>query len=229
MPAVNVPIQRGRGWQWASLLLALITGAFAFAYYVPLVRAHSALTEQYKKLAAEAAVQRKQLTDVVVTLKSVSDERDKLVLQSQREHEVQRSKENGIEQLETSVRSTVKKFTGKGRVELLRQDSILKATLATPALIGHGTAEVTALGKQALCAFAGAFKTNGAQVVIDGFGVGAPSKEAFSFTLAAGRAAAVAKQLTEGCKLDAKQLEIRVNQNVTSSTVGVEMRISARN
>lgn len=226
LSAVGVSRHRGRGWKVVSSLLLVVIVAFSLAYYVPLYRAHTTLTDQYRKLASESKRQREQLTETIETLKLVSAEREKLAEQSRHEHKDQDVVSQRTSKLEENLRGTLKKFLGKGRVELSRQGSVIKATLGTPALLGQGNSDVTVFGKQALCALAGPLKTAGAQVIVLGAATATPPKGEFSFPIAAGRAVNIAKQLIDGCGFDANKLEVRVNQSVKVPTLGAEVQVT---
>jgi chemotaxis protein MotB len=227
--AIGTSRHRGRGWKVFSILLVMGIGAFIFAYYVPLYRAHALLTEQYRKQMDEARRQRQQLTDNIETLKQVSSERDKLAEVSRHEQKDADASNQRLVKLEENLRVTAKKFLGKGRVGLIRDPSTVTLTLATPALLGLGTVDVSVFGKQALCAIAAPIKTSGVRVIVTGGGINSPPKSDYSFPLASGRAANVAKHLVDACGLDAGKIELRAKLSEKDPAIGAMIQLNLEN
>ena len=221
-----VPQKRGGFFRVVAVLLLLGTAVLATAYYIPLYRAHSALTSEYRKLANEAATQRRQLTESIETLKRISAERDALATQARSQLKQGESARTQNEKLEQGLESALKKFTGKGRIEMRKQGGQVILTMAAPATIGLGTADVTEFGKKALCALARPAKTAGSKAVITGMGVVLQPKKEFSFALAATRAASIAKLLSDGCGFPPDKIEIRVAQQTDQPNLAAEIALS---
>lgn len=225
--AASVPKRGGRGWRVTSILLLTAFAAFAAAYYWPLFRAHSALNEHYRRQSKEAATQRQQLTDTIATLKAVAEERDKLIDQAQQAQKEDSARKQRIDRLERSIEPTLKPFKGKG-LTVTREGDKIAISLGSPALIGQGTAEVTAFGKRALCAVAQSIKTGSLKVAVIGFGAAAQPKGTFSFPLASARAGNVAEQLSGGCGLESSQIAVAVEQSLLPANQGVRLVIEAK-
>lgn len=224
--AVGVTRRSGRGWKVLAAVLSVSALAFVFGYYVPLYRAHALLTNQYRKQMDEARKQRQQLTETIETLKLVVAERDQLAETQRREQKDQESTVQRNGKLDENLRAALKKFLGKGKVLLVRQGATLALDFESPAMLGQGTADVTVLGKQALCALAGPLKKTNAKLVVVGGGITAPPKSEYSFPLAAGRASNVSKHLSEVCGIEVGQLEIRAKSSDSKPTLGVEVQVS---
>jgi flagellar motor protein MotB len=225
--AASAPKRSGRGWRVTSMLLLTAFAAFAVAYYWPLYRAHSALNDHYRRLSKEAATQRQQLTDTVATLKAVAEERDKLAEHAQQDQKDESARKQRIDRLERSIEPTLKPFKGKG-LALTREGDKIVVSLSSPALIGHGTADVTAFGKRALCAIAQSIKTGSLKVVVIGSGATAQPKGTFSFPLASARAGNAAEQLGEGCGLESSQIAVAIDQSLLPANQGVRLVIEAK-
>jgi flagellar motor protein MotB len=226
--AVGAPKRQGRGWRVAAILLLTAFAAFAVAYYVPLYRAHSALNDHYRRLSKEATTQRQQLTDTLATLKGVAEERDKLVDRAQKQQKDDSGRKQRMDRLERGFEPTLKPFRGKG-LAIARDGDNLALAMGSPALISHGTADITTFGKRALCAIAQAVKTGAFKVTVVGFGVTEKPKQGFSFPLASGRAGNVAHQLSDGCGLEASQIAVAIDQSLLSPTQGVRLVIEPKN
>jgi chemotaxis protein MotB len=220
-----VPARRGagNGWRIVTMLLLVATGAFVGAYYVPLYRAHGTLAESYQKLSTESQTQRKQLTDTITTLKLVSEERDRLATQSRAKKRDDDASKQRAERLEGSLSAALKKYLGKGRVELKRDAGQLTLSLAAPAVIGKASADLTDFGKKALCAAVSPLKSNSAKLLVSGTSGG---KDPFSFALAADRANGVAKQLGEACGLDAAAISTDVARSAGDASVGAMIKFT---
>ncbi|MGC4068727.1 MAG: hypothetical protein QM784_29580 [Polyangiaceae bacterium] len=225
LSAVVSTQSRGRGWRVASIVLLLGIATFGAAYYIPLYRAHSTLTDEYKKLSAESQTQRKQLTETIDTLKKVAEERDRLASQTRGVRDSQESAAQQIEKVEGAVGAALKKFTGKGKVEIARTTDAIEVTLASPALLGLGTADVTDFGKKTMCALAGALKSKDVQLQIIGNGADPKTKTAVSFPLAAARAANLAKHLNDACGVDAARLHVGVRSTPAEASLGATIQI----
>lgn len=214
------PRQRGRGFRIVGVLLLLGGIALLVGYYIPLYRAHVALSAQYKTLAAESATQRRQLTESIQTLKRISDERDALAASARTEKKQSDAASSQLDRVARELDGNLKKFYGKGRLEKEQpkdpqaggKAGEMRLTLFAPAVLGVGTAALTDYGKKALCGVASAAKASHLQVKVVAMGVLAQPKGKFSFTVASARAAAVATQLVEACDLAPESLSIEVSQ-----------------
>jgi flagellar motor protein MotB len=225
MSAVVSTPSRGRGWRVASMVLLLGIATFGAAYYIPLYRAHSTLTEEYKKLSAESQTQRKQLTDTIETMKKVAEERDRLATQTRGIRDTQEASAQQVEKTDGLIGAALKKFSGKGRVEIKRVGNVIELNLASPALLGLGTADVTDFGKKAMCALAGAVKSKDVQLQIVGNGADPKAKTAVSFPLAAARAANLAKQLSDSCGVETSRIQIGVLPTPAEPALGATIQI----
>lgn len=226
--AAMVPRKRGKVLRVLGFLLLLAMAALLLGYYVPLYRAHLALTTQYRNLATQSAEQRRQLTGSIETLKRISEERDALAVQARTHTKQEEGAALQADHLDRDIETGMKKFFGKGRIEKRREGAVMKLSLSAPVVLGIGTAALTDFGKKALCALAVPLKTSSARVRITGFGVLAQPKGKFSFALGAARAANIATQLTETCTLAPEAIEIDVGQTGASVDRAAEIVVTAK-
>jgi chemotaxis protein MotB len=219
--AIGVSPHRGRGWKIFSALLCVGSATFVGAYYLPLYRAHSLLREEYKKSSADAATFRKQLTDTVATLNRTTDDCDKLRSETRKQTKDSDALASRTERIERSLQIPLKKFQGKGKLSVTRQNDRLRVTLAAPALVAATGGELTDFGKKALCALGGSLKDSDVRVVVQGLGVGPHDKPASnSWQLATTRAGNAAHLLSKNCGLDSSRIEVAVSANSASPDGG---------
>jgi hypothetical protein len=219
LASVGVSSHPGRGWKIFSGLLVVGSATFAIAYFVPLYRAHALLREQYKTATTQAATFRKQLADTVATLNQTSDECGKLRTQVHAQDKNTAVLVSHSERLERSLQAPLKKFQGKGRLSLERQQEKLRVTLPAPALVAPTGGDLTDFGKKALCALGGSLKDSDVHVVVQGLGVGATDKAGSAWQMAATRAGNAAQLLSKSCGVDSSRIEVTVNPT-TVATVG---------
>jgi len=209
--AVALTPNRGRGWRILSGVLFVASATFAAAYYLPLYRAHASLSREYRTLSTESTTQHKQLTETLDTLKQVSAERDHL-------NQIAASKKSGdalvhdAEKLEHDVQAALKKYLGKGKVQISRDKEKLRVSLSAPALVHATTGELTNTGKKMLCQLGGELKSANAHVAIQGYAEPVAGNPAAAWKLAAVRAAVATQLVSETCGVDPHRVEAVVHE-----------------
>lgn len=209
LAAIGVSPNRGRGWRILSGLLFVAALTFTAAYYIPLYRAHASLSREFRTLSGQASTQHKQLTETLDTLKQVSADRDRLNALAGTKQKTSDARTPQAENLERDLTTALKKYMGKGKLQLARHGEILKVTLASPSLVPATSADLTDAGKKSLCGVGGALKTADVHMVIQG-SASAMTPNGTAWKLAASRASAAAQLLTETCGVDPKRVELSV-------------------
>ena len=216
LAAIGISPHRGRGWRVLSGILLVGMATFTTAYYLPLYRAHAALRQEYRTLSSQANTQHKQLTDTLDTLKQVSTERDHL-------HEIagnQRRNSDALlpqaESLEHDLQTSLKKYLGQGKLQLVRQSEKLRITMASPLLVAATGADLTDAGKKALCLVGGTIKSADVRVVVEGYGAGSMPRNTAAWQVAATRAGNAAQLLGESCGVDSSRIEVQVSNPMPS-------------
>jgi flagellar motor protein MotB len=210
LASVGVSPHRGRGWKVLSGLLLVGSATFALAYYVPLYRAHSRLRAEYKATSTEAADFRKQLADTVATLNQTTDDCAKLRAETHQHGKNTAVLVSHAERLEKNLQAPLKKFQGKGRLTLERQEEKLRVTLSAPALVAPTGGDLTDAGKKALCAVGSSLKDADYHVVVQGQGVAKTDKTSSAWQMAATRAGNAAHLLSNSCGVDSSRIEVAV-------------------
>ncbi len=202
--------KRGRGWRIFSTLLLVGSVTFAVAYYLPLYRAHAALTGQFRHLSREATTQRGQLTQTLDTLKQVATERDQLSESSRKQQDASRTLATQLESLERELRTQLKKFIGPGKLDLQLQKDKIRFALASPALIANTGGSITEPGKSVICIIGAAAKSADLGVHVYAAAVQGAAKHGPEWQISALRAGNAAQHLVDKCGVESKQIELHV-------------------
>jgi chemotaxis protein MotB len=217
---------RGRVWRILSGVLFVASATFIAAYYLPLYRAHASLTREYRTLSTEATTQHKQLTETLDTLKQISTERDQL---SQVVGSTQRNSSalvHEAENFEHDLSTSLKKYIGKGKLQVSRDKEKLRLSLASPALVHATSGDLTDTGKKVLCQVGSGLKRTSARIVVQGHGASTPSNAATTWKIANARASVAAQLMIESCGADPKNVEALVHDPLhptDDSAISVEI------
>jgi flagellar motor protein MotB len=179
---------------------------------------------------AEASTFRKQLTDTISTLNRTTDDCDKLRSDVRKQTKDADALASRTERIERSLQIPLKKFQGRGKLSVARQNERLRVTLAAPALVAPTGGDLTEFGKKALCALGGSLKDSDVRIVVQGLGVGPNDKPTTNnWQLATTRAGNAAQLLSKNCGLDSSRIEVAVSANPTSTDGGaVAVEITPR-
>ncbi len=207
LAALGISPHRGRGWRILSGVLLVGTATFAAAYYLPLYRAHAALSREFRTLQNRANTQHRQLSDTLDTLKQVSSERDKLSEIAGKLQATRNALTPQAEGLERDLQGSLKKFIGTGKMQLKRQSEKLIIVLASPAFMPTAGAELTDAGKKAICLIGGVIKSADVHVAVRGYAAVTQLKNGAAWPSALSRAGNVAQLLSESCGVDASRIE----------------------
>jgi flagellar motor protein MotB len=210
LAAMGVSPHRGRGWRIFSGVLFVTVLTFAVAYYLPLYRAHDSLSREYRALSVQASTQHQQLADTLDTLQRISVERDRLNTVAATKQKSSEALIPQAEGLERDLNTALKKYLGKGKVQVTRQQERLHVSLASPALVQATGADLTDPGKKSLCAVGGALKSADVHITVQGFAAGPVAEAATAWKLASARAAGAAQLLSETCGVAPGRVEVVV-------------------
>jgi flagellar motor protein MotB len=207
LAAIGISPHRGRGWKILSGVLLVGTATFAAAYYLPLYRAHSSLSREYKTLQSQASAQRQQLTETLDALKQLSSERDRLSEIAGKLQATRNTLTPQAESLERDLQVPLKKFVSTGKLQIRRRSEKLSITFASPTFIAAAGAELTDAGKKAICLIGGVIKSADVHVDVKGYTAATPTKSGTGWQSALLRAGNVAQLLSESCGVDASRIE----------------------
>lgn len=224
LAAIGVSPHRGRGWRIVCGILLVGAATFAVAYYLPLYRAHAALSREYLTLSTQSKTQHEQLTETLDTLKQVTTERDHLNETASKQQKAGDTLAPQAESLERSLQSSLKKYLNPSVARLTRQKEKLHLDLASPALVASAGADLTDAGKKTLCLVGNAIKSADVHVIVRGYGAKSLPKKVSAWQIAALRAGNAAQLLSESCGVEASRIQIVV-ANLTPDSDGTAAQV----
>jgi len=198
-------------WKTVLVLLFLIGAAtFVLAYYLPLYRAHAALTAQHQALSGKAQANADALKQAQAELSTTKERRDELERERFQQDSAKKSALSKLELVKASLSSKLEKYSSKGQLAVTLTEGRLFVSLPDSLLFAANKADVTAKGKAVLCDIAKSTAQNPLRVgsVAGDAGGAAPTlgddfESIWAFTAA--RAASVAQTL-EGCGVASSRL-----------------------
>jgi len=202
----------GSGGFWSGLFRWLVgffivgTLTAGAAYYLPLHRAHKALTEQYGIVAKRAETQEAELKRLKADLASAQTDRDRFQSESGQQEAHQKADKERDTKLRDVLATKLAGYTGKAHLNVVTRSEGV-AVLIPPTLIRMQGAEVSEAGKGTLCTITKAMSAVGplsyrVGVFVartDAAGNG-PREQAAS------RAASTARALEEKCTVPATRI-----------------------
>jgi chemotaxis protein MotB len=177
-------------------LLVIGLATFVAAYYVPLLRAHQALTRLSQESTSKAEVLDQKVKKLETDLAAATGERDKL---SQAEKERASTSKDGKDRLaaiESDLNAGLKKYAGKGTVTVAATDAFVRVSIRSDLLFPGDKPELNLTGASALCDVARAAGAHRLDVVLGTQSLVAPVGESAwaSASEAAGRVATYLEQ-----------------------------------
>lgn len=153
----------GGGTSWGRILFGVLLvgcGTFAFAYYVPLYRAHSALVSDHSKLRGELENAQSAAKEAQGELKTLKEKNEELTAERDKRESAQKSAGAGATSLRDAVLTAIDKAVKKKQGVAAVEDDGVRAGLAPSFVLSTGKLEVSGSGKEALCAIAKASGTS---------------------------------------------------------------------
>ena len=193
-------------FRWLVGLFIVGTLTAGTAYYLPLHRAHKALTEQYGVLAKRVESQEAELKRLKTDLSSAQADKDRLETEHGQQEARQKADKERDSKLRDVLAGKLAAYMGKAHLNVLTR-SEGAAVLVPPTLIRMQGAEISESGKSTLCAIAKAMSSVGplsyrvgAYVSRTDAAANGPREQAAS------RAASAARALEEKCAVPATRI-----------------------
>lgn len=151
LAALGVPKHRGRAWRVLFVLVLIGTAAFVLAYYLPLYRAHAALSAEFQRLAHEHAQTRADLKLTLASLERVTKERDALQAAASAEQSRTQAGAQRLEQLQWQLDPKLKGDLKDKAVELDRDAKALRVRLNARRYFTPDLSDLNAVGEKLVC------------------------------------------------------------------------------
>jgi flagellar motor protein MotB len=185
-------------------------GTFGLAYYLPLYRAHRALSDDHSRLRGELETVQQKLTKAETELKSTSLRRDELEEQTKKSEAKTAGQASDASTLKGSLETALDKLVKKKLATVGADPTGARVALAAGAVFSSGKVEVSAGGAAALCAVAKAAGSHALHVIAVSTADDVPAALKTKFTSAweyTGAAAAeVATTLHDKCSVPGAKL-----------------------
>jgi chemotaxis protein MotB len=203
---------RAGRWKVVLLSLGLIGAAtFVLGYYLPLYRAHEALTAEHQALAAKAKSAAGALKVTKDELSTTKDRRDELESARHERETAEKARHSKLELVKASLASKLQRYTQKDQAAVTLSDGRLFVSLSESLVFGPKNADVSGRGKSVLCDIAKTTTQNPLRVssVITGQADAAPElKDDFKtvWTHTSAHAAGAAQTLENSCGVNGSRL-----------------------
>ena len=201
--------------RWGRVLTGVLVvgcATFAFAFYVPLMRAHEALTKQFLSLQAQVDAANRSLQDAQTQAKDLVEQKQSLQEQIAQAKRAEKSGADASASAKAALESKLQKVVAKEQAAVGTADGQAVATLSLNYLLTRGKLEVSPDGKAALCSVAAASNKRAIAVmaVADKKSIPAPLAAKLKTPLEYGGAVAavVAQTLLDKCSVEPAQLSV---------------------
>jgi flagellar motor protein MotB len=148
---------RGGGTSWGRILFGVLLvgcGTFAFAFYVPLYRAHSALVGDHTKLRGELEGAQSATKQAQSEAKTLREQKDELQAERDKQQSAKQSAGAGASATKDAVLAALDKAVKKKQAVAAVEDDGVRAGISPSFLLSTGKLDVSPAGKDALCAIA---------------------------------------------------------------------------
>jgi chemotaxis protein MotB len=222
---LDSPFRRSQSGRWKTVLVCLgLVGVatFVLGYYLPLHRAHAALSEQHRVMSGKAQAAATSLKQVQAELGTTKDRRDELERERFQRESLEKSALSKLDILKASLATKLEKLTSKGQAAVTLADGRLFVSLPESLVFTPNKAEVTPRGKAVLCDIAKSTTQNAlhvGSVAADASGAAPALEGDFKsvWVYSAARAGNVAQTLEQGCSVASSRLSAIGHGNVQPS------------
>lgn len=198
---------------WGRIFVGVLfvgCGTFALAYYLPLYRAHHALSDDHARLREKLESVEQTLAKTESDLKSVTSKRDELAASAEQEEAKKSKSSSDYGSLKDALATAADKAIKKKTAVVGADASGARLAFAAGQLFSPGKVEVSAAGATLLCAVAKAAGSRALHVTGVATDADVPAQlktkygSAWEYTAAA--AAVVAATLHEKCSVPGTKL-----------------------
>jgi hypothetical protein len=196
------PSAVGAFFRWLLGLLTIGALTLGGAYYLPLYRAHKALTHDYELVTQKHDVDTQNIARLQTELKAVTQARDDLSAKSGKAEAVQSAVRDRASKLQADVSAKLAKAVSKGFVSVALRDGSLAVAFPALALKAPDNVELTPAASAMVCEAVRAIEGAGAPSmrVVAYASAAAPTATTDAWTSGSARATAVVRVLGEKCR-----------------------------
>jgi hypothetical protein len=145
--------------RWGRVLTGILVvgcATFAFAYHLPLQRAHETLTRSFSELQSQVESANRGMKEAQAQAKESSESKQSLETQLAEAKQLDAAHADASKALTTALESKLQKPLGKNQAAVGSADAQGIAALSLGYLLSPGKLDVSPQGKDALCSVASA-------------------------------------------------------------------------
>jgi len=194
---------------WGRVLTGVLVvgcATFAFAYYLPLQRAHETLTRSFSQLQSQVDTANRGMKEAQAQAQESSEAKQALEGQLSELKQLDKARVEASRSSTTTLEAKLQKAIAKNQAAVGSAEGQAVASLALAYLLSPGKLDVSAQGKEALCSAAGAAnkKTIRVLAVADKKSIPAPlaAKLKTPLDYSSAVAALVAQTLLDKCSVE---------------------------
>jgi chemotaxis protein MotB len=206
MRPASAPVRWGRVF---TGVVVVACATFAFAYHLPLQRAHQTLTNQFAELQGQVDGANRSLEEARGQVKTLTEKRDALESELKEQAAAAKTQNEGVNDVKQAVESKLKKAIGKNTASVGIDGGKVVATISLASMLGKGKLEVSPEGKTMLCDVAQASGKRTIRVLaVSDKSVPAPysAKLKTPWEFSSAVASSVAQTLADKCSVDTDRL-----------------------
>jgi chemotaxis protein MotB len=137
-------------------VLVVACATFAFAYYLPLQRAHSTLSQRFGELQSQLTSANRALDESRSQVKALGEKQQALESQADQTKQTEKTRSEASRALKSTLESKLQKPLAKDQAAVAIASTQAVVSLSLAHLLTPGKLEVSAPGKLTLCSVAGA-------------------------------------------------------------------------
>jgi hypothetical protein len=145
--------------RWGQVLTGILIVAcatFAFAYYLPLQRAHSTLTQRFSELQAQVSSANRALEESRKQAKALEEKQQALASQVDQAQENEKARSAASQTIKSALESKLQKALEKNQAAIGVANAQAVASLSLAHLLTPNKLEISPQGKVTLCGVASA-------------------------------------------------------------------------
>jgi hypothetical protein len=143
--------------RWGQVMTGIVIVAcatFAFAYYLPLQRAHTTLHERFIELQAQVNSESRALDEARKQAKLLEEKHQALASQADQAQQNEKSRNAASQTIKNALESKLQKAVEKNQAAVAVADTHVVASLSLPHLLNPNKLELSPQGKVTLCSVA---------------------------------------------------------------------------
>jgi flagellar motor protein MotB len=152
--ALATSMRPRRSFPWGRVfggLAVVVVGTFVFGYYLPLVRAHEALTKNFVALGEKAHALDDSMQNLGSDIERVTKARDELLAERDDREEAEKSEQKAARELQSKMEAALGGYVDKGLAAVATEGEEVIVALSNRLVFVTGQTKLSRQGQGALC------------------------------------------------------------------------------